>query len=96
MSSNAPASFQALMNQVFCEHLGKKILVFFDDILVYSTYLSSHVKHLELKLALPRKNTLFAKLSKCSFAQPKFKYLGHIITAEGVSADPNNISCMLQ
>lgn len=94
--TNAPASFQALMNKVFSAHLRKFILVFFDDILVYSSDLSSHVKHLEVTLALLRQHTLFAKLSKCSFAQNKVEYLGHIITAEGVSADPSKIACMLK
>lgn len=93
--TNAPATFQALMNQVFSKHLRKFILVFFDDILVYSPDTQSHKEHLNYTLDILRQNTLFAKRSKCSFAQDKVEYLGHIISAEGVSADPNKIAAMV-
>ncbi|XP_026410551.1 uncharacterized protein LOC113305762 [Papaver somniferum] len=84
-----------VMNDVFQPHLRKFILVFFDDILVYSPDMASHSEHLKITLKTLQEHTLYAKLSKCSFGQPKVEYLGHIITGEGVTADPTKISCML-
>lgn len=75
--------------------LRKFILVLFDDILVYSPDLSSHVEHLTTALTLLRENTLFAKLCKRSFAQSQVEYLGHIIYVEGVFADLNKLVCMV-
>jgi len=65
--TNASITFQSLMNFVFSEYLRKFVLVFFDDVLVYSLSLEEHIVHLEQVLQLMRKNTLFAKLCKCSF-----------------------------
>lgn len=92
---NAPATFQSLMNQVIQSCLRKFVLVFFDDILVYSKCWEDHKLHLQLVLELLRKHVLYAKKSKCSFGQERVEYLGHIITAEGVSTDPEKISCMV-
>ncbi|XP_026410826.1 uncharacterized protein LOC113306056 [Papaver somniferum] len=94
--TNAPTSFQALMNDVFKPHFRKFILVFFDDILVYSPDMDTHLKNLEITLSTLKQHTLFAKLSKCSFGQDKVEYLVHIISKEGVAADPKKIECMLQ
>ncbi|XP_026398913.1 uncharacterized protein LOC113294751 [Papaver somniferum] len=91
--TNAPASFQALINDVFQPYLRKFILVFFDDILVYSPDMTSHLRHIEITLKTLQEQTLYAKLSKCTFGQPKIEYLGHIISGEGVTADPKKISC---
>lgn len=68
--TNAPATFQELMNQVFKPYLRKFILMFFDDILVYSKDLLEHAKHLQTSFEVLKQNQLFVKLSKCSFAQP--------------------------
>ena len=76
------------MNQVFSEYIGKFVLVFFDDILIYSGSLEEHILHLKAVLDTLRKEQLFAKYSKCTFAQPQVEYLGHIINEEGVSIDP--------
>ena len=65
--TNAPATFQALMNDVFAPYLRKYVLVFFDDILVYSSDLSQHIYHLQTVLETLRLNRLFAKKSKCFF-----------------------------
>ncbi|GAA0185330.1 hypothetical protein LIER_32618 [Lithospermum erythrorhizon] len=76
--SNAPATFQSIMNHVFYCYLRKFVLVFFDDILVYSRDMESHITHLHKILTLLRKNRLFAKPSKCAFGQSYIEYLGHI------------------
>lgn len=93
--TNAPASFQALMNSVFSSFIRKFVLVFFDDILVYSSDIPSRVSHLHSVLTTLRNNSLFAKLSKCSFGQLKVEYLGYTITGEGVTADLSKIDNML-
>jgi hypothetical protein len=93
--TNAPSTFQGLMNQIFKPYLRKFILVFFDDILVYSGDMETHATHLRTTLDLLRKNQLFAKSSKCKFGCEEVEYLGHIVTAEGVSADPRKISAMV-
>ncbi|KAM7497180.1 hypothetical protein LguiA_021594 [Lonicera macranthoides] len=93
--TNAPASFQALMNQVFKPYLRRFILVFFDDILIYSKSLAEHIEHLKTTFDILRQNTLFVKMSKCSFAQPRLEYLGHIISQEGVAADEAKVSAMI-
>ena len=92
--TNAPATFQSLMNQVFQEQMRKHVLVFFDDILIYSPTLEEHVKHVKEVMSILRQYQLYAKMSKCSFAQLQVEYLGHIISAEGVQADPKKIECM--
>ncbi|GJW52952.1 putative mitochondrial protein [Tanacetum coccineum] len=84
--TNAPSTFQALMNSVFKKYLRKFVLVFFDDILVYSKDLQTHYRHLKVVLSTLRQHTLFAKHSKCVFAAEKVEYLGHILTKEGVSS----------
>lgn len=92
--TNASTTFQSLMNHVFKPYLRKFVLVFFDDILVYSPSMTSHVIHLRKVLETLRAEQLYAKLSKCSFGQPRVDYLGHIITGEGVSTDPSKIGAM--
>nr|XP_051191082.1 uncharacterized protein LOC127304433 [Lolium perenne] len=93
---NAPATFQELMNTIFSKHLRKFVLVFFDDILVYSKTLAEHTSHLQIVLQILRQHNLKAKLSKCQFAQPQIEYLGHIISGEGVATDPAKIQDIIQ
>ncbi|XP_042510970.1 uncharacterized protein LOC122086287 [Macadamia integrifolia] len=92
--TNAPSTFQSIMNQLFQPFMRKFVTVFFDDILVYSKTLLEHVYHLELVLGCLKTNHLYAKLSKCSFCQASISYLGHIVSAAGVSPDPEKISAM--
>jgi len=93
--TNAPSTFSGLRNHIFKPYLRKFILVFFDDILVYSGDMGSHLSHLQTTLELLRQNMLFAKLSKCKFGSGEVKYLDHIITAQGVCADPGKIQAMV-
>ncbi|XP_076942382.1 uncharacterized protein LOC143612235 [Bidens hawaiensis] len=86
--TNAPATFQALMNHVFKPLLRKCVLVFFDDILVYSKNQQQHLTDLQMVFTLLRDHQLYVKQSKCTFGGSAVKYLGHIISSEGVSIDP--------
>lgn len=92
--SNAPSTFQTLMNIVFKPYLHKFVLVFFDDILVYSKDVASHTSHLAQVFNVLEANQLKIKLSKCSFGQSNVNYLGHIINGEGVSTDPAKVQCL--
>ena len=69
--TNAPATFQSLMNHVFRDFLRRFVLVFFDNILIYSRSMEEHVTHVELVFQLMRKHQLFAKMSKCYFGLPR-------------------------
>ncbi|CAL9031829.1 unnamed protein product [Prunus brigantina] len=91
--SNAPSTFQALMNDIFRPYLRKFVLVFFDDILVYSRTLNEHVHHLTTVFEVLRVAQLQVKASKCTFAQSTVDYLGHTISEAGVSVDKKKIQC---
>jgi len=94
--TNAPATFQCVMNEILQPFLRHFVLVFLDDILIYSTSLEDHTQHLEQVLATLRKHQLYLKESKCTFAKDSLEYLGHIISSQGVSTDPSKIHDMLQ
>nr|XP_027083907.1 uncharacterized protein LOC113706223 [Coffea arabica] len=92
--TNAPATFQSLMNRIFQPYMRKFVLVFFDDILVYSPTLEAHAQHLKIVLSILADNQLYCKKSKCSFAQTSVEYLGHIISEHGVSMDMSKVECI--
>lgn len=92
---NAPATFQCVMNSVLQPCLRRSVLVFMDDILVYSPSLETHMEHLREVLCLLRDAQLFVKLNKCSFACASLEYLGHIISGEGVATDPRKTQAMV-
>nr|GEV66571.1 hypothetical protein [Tanacetum cinerariifolium] len=89
--TNAPARFQYLMNHVFQPLLRKGVLVFFDDILVYSRDVEQHKKHLRHVLSIMKEHQLFAKESKYVFGGRAVEYLGHIISKGGVRMDPSKV-----
>jgi hypothetical protein len=93
--TNAPSTFQGLMNEVFRPYLRKFVLVFFDDILVYSKNIMEYLKHLKLVLEALKQHQLYAKMSKCSFGSLEVDYLGHLISEEGVKADPTKIEAII-
>ena len=92
---NAPATFQATMTEVFRPFLCHFVLIFIDDILIYSRTMDEHVMHLELVLETLSRHQLVAKSSKCLFGQQSVEYLGHIISSQGVAVDPSKISAMV-
>jgi hypothetical protein len=87
---NAPAYFMYLMNKVFMEYLNKFVVVFIDDILVYSETEEEHEEHLRFLLEKLRANQLYAKFSMCEFWLTEDAFHGHVICAGGVSVDPGN------
>ena len=92
--TNAPTTFQSLMNDIFRPHLRKFALVFFDDILIYSKSWEEHLSHLQTVLTILAANHLFTKEAKCRFGVTSVDYLGHIISADGVSVDPSKIQAI--
>jgi hypothetical protein len=89
--SNAPVVFMCLMNGVFKEYIEKFVMVFLDDILVYSKSKEEHEHHLRMVLQVLREHQFYAKLSKFSFYQKKIHYLGHIISKDGIVVDLEKI-----
>jgi hypothetical protein len=89
--TNAPTYFMYLMNKVFMEYLDKFIVVFIDDILVYSRSEEEHEEHLCLALQKLRENRLYTKLSKCEFWMKQVDFLGHAISKGGISMDPSKV-----
>ncbi|XP_061372918.1 uncharacterized protein LOC133315333 [Gastrolobium bilobum] len=89
--SNTPSTFHATMNDVFAPLLRRFVVIFFDDILVFSSTLQTHVTHLSQVLDILRKQQLYAKLSKCSFATSSIQFLGHIVSSDGVVPDPDKV-----
>ena len=93
--TNAPAAFMDLMNRVFRLYLDQFVVVFIDDILVYSKDAQEHEHHLRIVLQTLRENQLFAKLSKCDFWLKEVSFLGHIVSAESIRVDPVKIEAIV-
>ena len=92
--TNAPATFMHLMHNIFPEYLDDFIIIFLDDILVYSKGLGDHIHHVRQILEVLRQNKLYAKVSKCAFFQSNVEYLGHVISAVGFSLDPAKVQAV--
>jgi hypothetical protein len=93
--TNVSTYFMYLMNKVFMEYLDKFVVVFIDDILVFSKTKEEHEKHLRLVLEKLQSNKLYAKFSKCEILLTKVAFLGHVISAGGVSVDPSKVKDVL-
>jgi hypothetical protein len=92
--TNAPAYFMNMMNKVFMDELDKFVVVFIDDILIYSSTAEEHEQHLRVVLEKLRQNQLYAKFSKCDFWLEEVAFLGHVLTVEGVAVDPAKIEAV--
>ncbi|GJT17692.1 putative nucleotidyltransferase, ribonuclease H [Tanacetum coccineum] len=92
--TNAPAVFMDLMNRVCRPYLDKFVIVFIDDILIYSKTREEHVEHLRLVLGLLKKEKLYAKFSKCEFWLREVQFLGHVINGNGIHVDPSKIEAV--
>lgn len=88
--TNAPATFQGAMNSMFSAY-HEYVLVYLDDVLVYSATMGDHVRHLRQVLHTLRENQFYAKPAKCKFAQTEIKYLGHVIGGGGLKPDPAKV-----
>ena len=94
--TNAPATFMTLMNDIFRPLLDKCVVVYLDDILVFSRSHEEHLQHLQQVLDILRENKLYAKRSKCEFLRTEVEFLGHIVSAKGLCADPKKIQTLCE
>ena len=94
--TNAPGVFMALMNKVFQPYLDRFVIVFIDDILVYSRDKSEHEQHLRTVLQTMRDQQLYAKFSKCEFWLDQVVFLGHVVSADGIKVDPKKIEVVVR
>ena len=93
--TNAPAHFMYLMNSVFMPELDKFVVIFIDDILIFSKNEEEHAEHLRIVLQRLREHKLYAKFSKCDFWLKEVQFLGHIISYKGIYVDPSKIQDVL-
>jgi hypothetical protein len=89
--TNAPAVFMDLMHRIFRPYLDKFVVVFIDDIFIYSKSPEEHAAHLKLVLEKLREHKLYAKFSKCEFWLDTVVFLGHVIPKEGIQVDPTKV-----
>ncbi|GKC04709.1 putative reverse transcriptase domain-containing protein, partial [Tanacetum coccineum] len=92
--TNAPAVFMDLMNRVCKPYLDKFVIVFIDDILIYSKTKEDHVVHLKLVLKLLKQKRLYAKFSKCELWLQEVHFLGHVVNHNGIHVDPSKIEAV--
>ena len=93
--TNAPSTFQAIMNMILQHFLRKCVGVFFDDILIYSPDLITHLKHLRLVFQTLKFHQFLVKKSKCAFGQNSMEYLGHVVSTKYVHMDKNKVKAMI-
>ena len=93
--TNAPAAFMDLMHRIFQPYLDQFVVVFVDDILIYSQSEWEHEYHLRIVLQLLRDHQLYAKFSKCAFWLTEVRFLGHVVSASGVSVEPEKVEAVI-
>jgi len=94
--TNAPAIFMDYMNRIFRPWLDKFVVVFIEDILIYSKTRGEHADHLKVVLKILRDHQLYGKLSKCEFWLEEVQFLGHVISVKGIAVDPAKIETVLK
>ncbi|KAK1646343.1 hypothetical protein QYE76_064148 [Lolium multiflorum] len=94
--TNAPAIFMNLMNKIFMPYLDKFVIVFIDDILIYSKDKAEHAEHLRIVLQTLREHQLYAQFSKCEFWLDKVEFLGHVISKDGIAVNPSKVAAVLE
>src|SRR5262249_31677437 len=94
--TNALAVFMDLMNRVFREYLDMFVVVFIDDVLVYSKSREEHEEHLRLVLTRLKEENLYAKFSKCEFWLDQVSFFGHVVNGSGISVDPEKIKAVVE
>ena len=90
--TNAPSTFQQLMNKYFAHVIGKFVVIYIDDILIYSRSREEHYQHLEQVLDILDKENLYCKISKCEFFKSEINFLGHVVSRDGIKPDPAKLS----
>ena len=93
--TNAPVVYTDLINRVFRPYLDKLIIIFLDDIVIYSNTKEEHEKHLRIALQMLIDNRLYAEFSKCEFWLKKVKFLGHVVCHNGISVDTSNTDTLV-
>ena len=94
--TNAPSVFMEYMNRIFHAYLDLFVVVFIDDILIYSKSEEEHAEHLKIFLQVLKEKKLFAKLSKCEFWLNEVSFLGHVISGNGIAVDPAKVDAVSQ
>ena len=93
--TNAPATFMQMMNAIFHANLDDFVIVFLDDILIFSKTEEDHARHIEEVLKVLRKHQLYAKESKCEFFKQKMAFLGYLVTKDGITMDPDKVKAIV-
>jgi hypothetical protein len=94
--TNAPAHFMYLMNSIFMPELDKFVMIFINDILIYSSHMEEHEEHLRIILQQLRDHQLYSKFSKCEFWIKEVSFLGHVVSPEGIVVDPDKVKEVLE
>ena len=93
--TNAPVAFMDLMNRVFHDVLDKWVIVFIDDILIYSNSEEDHLKHLRMVLQRLREQQLYVKFSKCEFWLKQVRFVGHVVSENGIEVDSDKVKAIV-